>query len=367
MLVVAVVILLIVVSVRMFLRHQRFGSEPSGERLEKIQQSPNYREGKFHNLSFTPNFKEGVSGFTVMKDFFFNKSKNVKPSSPLPSIRTDLQHLDPVENVFVWFGHSSYFLQIDGKKILVDPVFSGHASPVTFTTRSFPGTNNTRVEDIPNVDYLFISHDHWDHLDYRTIIKLKDKIGKVITGLGVAAHLEKWGVDKNIIIEKDWNELVDLGEGFKVYTTASRHFSGRSFKRNITLWLSFVLITPTMKIFLGGDSGYDSHFREIGKEYGPFDLAILESGQYNEYWKYIHMMPEEVVQASIDLKADKLLPVHWSKFSLALHAWDEPINRVINEARKKGVTVVHPLIGEKVDLNNPHTSKEWWKEVSAEK
>jgi L-ascorbate metabolism protein UlaG (beta-lactamase superfamily) len=363
MLVAAIIIAVIVLSVVTFLNHERFGSAPSGERLQRVRHSPNYRDGRFHNLSFTPNFKEGVNGFKVMKDFFFNKSKRAKPATTLPNTKTDLQHLDPLENILVWFGHSSYFLQVDGKKILVDPVLSGHASPVKFTTKSFAGTDVYTPADIPFIDYLFISHDHWDHLDYRTIINLRGKIGKIITGLGVAAHLEKWGFDKEIIFEKDWNEDLDLGDSFKVRTTAARHFSGRSLKRNNTLWLSFVLFTPTMKLFLGGDSGYDSHFKEIGKQHGPFDLAILECGQYNEYWKYIHMMPEEVVQASLDLKAEKLLPVHWSKFSLSLHAWDEPIQRIVAEAKKKGVTILHPLIGEKVNLVTAHPSKEWWKEV----
>ncbi len=314
-----IVILVLIVAVILFMQQPQFGKASSGDRLERIKSSPNYRNGKFQNLSYTPDLKEGVSYYTVMKEFFFGKSKRSIPGGILPSAKTNLHALHPDKDVMVWFGHSSYFLQIDGKKILVDPVLSGSASPVKFTTRSFKGSDIFTADDIPAIDYLFITHDHWDHLDYKTIIQLKTKIKKIITGLGTGAHLERWGFDKSIIIEKDWNEEVVLDPGFTVNTTTARHFSGRGFKRNSALWMSFVLTTPGKRIFLGGDSGYDKHFKEIGNQFGPFDLAILECGQYNEYWKYIHMMPEEAVQATIDLNAKVLIPVHWSKFSLALH------------------------------------------------
>ena len=220
------------------------------------------------------------------------------------------------------------------------------------------------TDDMPEIDYLFISHDHWDHLDYETVLKLKPKIKKIITGLGTGEHLEHWGFDNDIIIEKDWNEEVVLDTGFIVNTTPARHFSGRGFKRQQALWLSFVLQTPTMRIYLGGDSGYDLHLAEIGKQFGPFDLAILECGQYNKSWKYIHMVPEELIRAGHDLKAKKIMPVHWSKFTLALHSWDEPIIRVIAEAKKKNFPIVHPMIGEEIDLKNTGNSNAWWENIN---
>ncbi|WP_018616454.1 MBL fold metallo-hydrolase [Segetibacter koreensis] len=360
---IVIVIFVLIVGVLLFMQGQQFGKAPVGERLERIRISPNFRNGKFQNLNYTPDLKEGVSYYTVMKDFFFSKSKRSIPAGILPSVKTDLLSLSPDKNVMVWFGHSSYFLQIDGKKILVDPVFSGNASPVKFTTKSFKGSDVYTTDDIPVIDYLFITHDHWDHLDYETIIKLKPKVKKVITGLGVGAHLERWGLDENIIIEKDWNEEVILDQGFIVNTTSARHFSGRGFKRNGALWMSFVLTTPTMKVFLGGDSGYDTHFKNIGETFGPFDLAILECGQYNEYWKYIHMMPEEAVQAALDLKAKVLIPVHWSKFSLALHDWDDSIKRVIRESEKRNMPLINPMIGEEVDLKATGTFTSWWEKV----
>jgi L-ascorbate metabolism protein UlaG (beta-lactamase superfamily) len=356
----ALIILLLIASAMLFIKGPRFGKIAIGKEKEKIKNSPNYRDGQFQNVHDTPNLKEGVSYLTVMRKFFFEKNKRSRPSVALPSVKTNLSALPPDKNVLVWFGHSSYFIQVDGKKILVDPVFSGNASPVKFTTKSFAGTDVYSVEDIPPIDFLFISHDHWDHLDFETITRLKPKINKIITGLGVAAHLERWDFNKDIIIERDWNEEVLLDGNFMVNITTGRHFSGRGLKRNQSLWVSFVLTTPTLKLFLGGDSGYDSHFKSIGEKFGPFDLAILECGQYNEYWKYIHMMPEETVQAALDLKAEKLMPVHWAKFSLSLHDWDDPVKRVVKESRRKNIFIITPVIGEEVNLDSYDTSTDWW-------
>jgi len=252
-------------------------------------------------------------------------------------------------------------MQLDGKRFLVDPVFSGHASPIRFTTHSFKGSDVYAPNDIPPVDFLILTHDHYDHLDYKTIVKLRPKVKRVITGLGVAAHLKRWGYEDNLIHESDWNQELRF-EQFVFQITPARHFSGRTFKRNISIWLSIVLTTPTKKIYIGADSGYDSHFKAIGDQFGPFDLAILEDGQYNQYWRHIHMMPEEVVQAAEDLNAKKLLPVHWGKFSLSLHAWDEPITRVVKEAKRRGVGVLHPMIGEALYFDKENVFTEWWKE-----
>lgn len=359
-----VIILLGVVLVMSFLQQEKFGKLSSGVRLDRIKQSPNYKDGVFQNLSFTPNLAEGVTYYAAMKDYFFNKSKRAKPASILPSIKTDLKSLDPTKDVLVWFGHSSYFIQVDGKKILVDPVFSGAASPIPPTTRSYPGSDIYTPADFPEIDYLFISHDHWDHLDYKTVMGLKPKVKKIICGLGVATHFERWGFDTNIIVEKDWYESEVLDIGFEVTATPGRHFSGRGLKPKRSLWLSYVFQTPTMKLFLGGDSGYDTHFAAIGEKFGPFDLAILECGQYNASWKNIHMMPEETVQAAIDLKAKRLLPVHWAKFTLSLHAWDDSITRATAEGLRKGLPVVHPMIGQELLLKDENTAyKRWWEEV----
>jgi L-ascorbate metabolism protein UlaG (beta-lactamase superfamily) len=347
-----------------FLKHPKFGRLPSGNRLMKIKKSSNYKNGKFQNLSFTPDLAEGETYFRVIWKFLFQKSERNKPIDRMPSQKTNLLNLGPDENILVWFGHSSYFIQIDGKRILVDPVFSGAASPVKATTKSFPGTDIYVVDDIPQIDYLFITHDHWDHLDYETITKLKPKVKTVITGLGTAQHLEYWGLDPEIIIENDWSEHIDLGDGFTVDTTPARHFAGRLFSRNKALWMSFVLQTPGKRIYLGGDSGFDTHFEAIGKEFGPFDLAILECGQYNESWKYIHLFPEELVSAAKQLNAKAVMPVHWAKFALANHAWDEPIIRVSEAAEKENLSLLTPLIGQKVNMDSPGIFKKWWTNIN---
>lgn len=356
-------ILLTIALVTIFIINQeKFGKQPSGERLNRIKKSSNFRDGQFQNLNFTPTFAEDVSKWEMIRDGIFKISKRKAPETNLPSIKTDLKNLDPIKNVLVWFGHSSYFMQIDGKRILVDPVFSGHASPFSFMVKSFKGSDVYAPEDFPAIDYLFITHDHWDHLDYQTIKRLK--IGKIITALGVGAHLERWGFQSSQIIELDWNQSIELDSGFATTATPGRHFSGRGFKRNQSIWCSFVLQTSSKKIFVGGDSGYDTHFAKISADQGPFDLALLECGQYNKSWKYIHMMPEQTVQAAIDLKAKVLMPVHWGKFALALHAWDEPIIRVTKEAHRLNVPIIHPMIGEVVDLSNLVEQGEWWKEIN---
>lgn len=362
--VLTVILLLLALATYYFINRPEFGKMPSGERLERIEKSPNYRDGKFQNLSFTPDLAEGETMLKVLKKFFFEKDKRSKPSSSLPSQKTDLFALKPEENIIVWFGHSSYFMQIDGKKFLVDPVFSGAASPIPATTRSFAGSDVYTAADFPEIDYLFISHDHWDHLDYQTVMQLKPKIKAIITGLGTGEHLEYWGFDPKIIIEKDWNETTELGNGFIVHTTPGRHFSGRSFTRNKALWMSFVLQTPSRKIFIGGDSGYDTHFAKIGADFGPFDLAIVECGQYNQSWKNIHLLPEEMITVAKDLKTKVLMPVHWGKFTLALHAWDEPISLITEAAKKENLPLITPMIGEKVNLDAPKVYESWWKNIN---
>lgn len=356
-------ILLFSLAVVLFMQHPRFGKIPNGARLERIKKSPNFKDGIFLNQNPTPQITNDAGFFSMLKNHF--SAKNKKPADDIPSVKTNLLNLPDNEDVLVWFGHSSYFMQIDGKRFLVDPVFSGHASPFSFSVKAFNGTNNYWVEDIPEIDFLVITHDHWDHLDYETILKLKPKVKKVITGLGTGAHLEYWGFEPNSVIEMDWFENYDAGNGFVFYTTPARHFSGRGFIHKKTLWVSFVLQTPSVKIFIGGDGGYDSHFAGIGEKYGEFDLVILENGQYNSSWKYIHMMPDQVLQAAKDLRAKRLFPVHSSKFALANHAWDTPLKTITTLNEKEKLNLVTPVIGEKVELKNPDQMfTKWWEKIN---
>jgi L-ascorbate metabolism protein UlaG (beta-lactamase superfamily) len=363
MVIAGIIIIVAIAGVWLFLQTPRFGALPAGASLKKIQKSSWYRNNQFVNRHTTPQLTEGANFFSIMKEFFFDKSKQKIPPAPLPSVKSNLLNLGRDKNILVWFGHSSYFMQVDGKNFLVDPVFSGNASPLRFTTNSFQGSDIYTTNDLPEIDYLILTHDHWDHLDYRTILRLRQKIKKIITGLGVGAHLERWGFDHNLITEMDWYDKYFPESGFSIYSMPARHFSGRGLKRNKSIWSSFVLTTPGKVIYIGGDSGYDDHFTEIGKQFGPFDLVILEDGQYNRNWKYIHMSPEETVRAAMDLQAKRLLPVHWAKFSLSVHSWDEPIRRIATEAALRNVKLLHPMIGETVDLDRDQVFRAWWEEI----
>ena len=359
MIITLAIILGIAIGTFLFLNTERFGKHPSAERLAKVQNSPNYREGSFQNLNDTPMLTEGVSYFKVLSNFLF--SSGPEEPSEIPSEKTDLYKLSASENVLIWMGHSSYFMQVDGVKILVDPVFGGNASPISFTTKAFKGTDVYAAEDIPEIDYLFLSHDHWDHMDYRTLKKLSPKIKKVITGLGNGAHLEHWGYDRDKIMEGDWYESFQLQDNFSVDITPTRHFSGRGLKSGQTLWASFILKTASSTIYVGGDSGYDDHFKSIGDGFGPIDLAILENGQYNRDWKYIHMMPGEHVMAAKDLNARTVFPVHSGKFTLARHEWNEPLKRITMDAEESGIRLITPKIGERVNLEDADQKfEQWW-------
>jgi L-ascorbate metabolism protein UlaG (beta-lactamase superfamily) len=263
----------------------------------------------------------------------------------------------------VWFGHSSFLISIGGKKILADPIFSERPSPVQYAgSKSYAGTLIYDTEDFPELDVVVISHDHYDHLDYNTIIRLKEKTKLFCVPLGVGEHLLHWGVEASRIREFDWWEGETVLPGIDLTATPARHFSGRGFRGNKTLWASFVLKTGGYTIFIGGDSGYDASFKEIGKQFGPFDMAMLECGQYDVQWPDIHMMPEETVQASVDLGAKAFLPIHWAKFTLALHPWKEPIQRAVKHAEKLSVQVTTPKIGEPFVLGEPYPAIRWWEE-----
>jgi L-ascorbate metabolism protein UlaG (beta-lactamase superfamily) len=355
-------VLFFVLTTSFVMIHSKFGKRPSGRRLDLIKSSPNFRDGKFQNIHYTPTLTEGYGLTSSLYEFLFKASKDSKPKTEIPSVNTDWRNIDIHEDILIWLGHSSYFIQIDGKRILVDPVLSNHASPIPWGGQPFKGTQICTAEELPAIDYVFISHDHYDHLDDATLKKILPKTSKIICGLGVGAHLESWGYPLGKIIEKDWNEKIDLGDGFIIYTTPARHFSGRSFSSNNTLWMSYVLQTPSVKLYLGGDSGYDTHFANIGSKYGPFDLVILENGQYDPAWKYIHMQPDEVWLAAEDLRAKALFHVHSSKFSLANHPWYEPLDKISNLSHKHTMPLVTPMIGEKVNLRDmDRTFCQWWK------
>ena len=321
-----------------------------------------YVDGKFHNIEEVPVSTSSESALVGFYRFLTEQVVDAVPVTNLPSLKSDLMGLNPRDNVMVWMGHSSYFIQLDGIRYLIDPVFSKNASPVPYTNVAFPGSNVYSADDIPEIDYLLITHDHWDHLDYPTISALKDKINHIVTPIGVGSYFTQWGFKPEQITEGDWYDSIATEAG-RIHLLPAQHFSGRLLKRNRTLWASFAIVSGEHKIYLGGDSGYGAHFKTIANEFGSFDIAVLETGQYNENWPFIHMMPEEVAQAANDLNAKALLPSHNSKFKLAKHAWYEPLDRITQASQRQDYRLMTPMIGETVGLeDNNQTFSQWWKQ-----
>lgn len=344
------IVIVVVLGGSLFFNQTKFGKTPKGERLERIKQSPNFYNGKFQNLNHTPQFTSDGSRFVSMLKLLFNKDKNLRPSEPLPILKPDLHQLDRKEDVMVWFGHSSCFIQVDGKRFLIDPVFID-ASPVSFFNKPFKGPDAYKPSDIPEIDYMIITHDHWDHLDYKTVMQLKDRTEKIICGLGVGEHFEYWGFDPERIIELDWNEHDVLAKDFIIHCLPARHFSGRGFKPNQSLWASFLIQTPSQRIYISGDGGYDTHFAEIGQRFYPIDLAIIENGQYNTAWKYIHLMPELMAQTARDLHAKQIMTVHHFKYALSRSPWDEPIENIKRLQTDDLLPVFNPMMGEIIPIH----------------
>ncbi len=336
---------------------------PTGLRKSRIQSSPNYREGAFQNVNPTVMMAEGASYPKLLRKFFFERLPEQEPSRVLPSVKKDLRSLPKEEPTITWFGHSSYLLTLNGKLILVDPVFSERASPFSFVgSKAFPVTHPYRMEDLPDPDLVILTHDHYDHWDNGGMRKFGPRVPLFFTSLGVGEHLEYWGIDPSRIREFDWWESATVLPGLELTATPSRHFSGRVFKRNQTLWSSFIVKTGEMKVFVGGDSGYDDMFKKIGAYAGGFDFAILECGQYDAMWPNIHMMPEQTVQAGVDVNAKLMMAVHWGKFKLANHVWTDPIERASAKAAELNMPLVTPSLGETIRLDRPTPGKAWWKE-----
>jgi len=332
----------------MFLSQESFGRLPRGERLERIKKSPNFDGKTFVNEVPTILMTGEKSTFSTWKDFIFGDGSKVQkiPDTAMTVIRTDLKALPEDRDWLVWFGHSSYIINLSGKKFLIDPIlYSG--SPVSFVNKMFKGTDVYKPKDFPEIDYLVISHDHWDHLDYEAVKELEPKVKHVILGLGVGEHFEYWGYKKEKLVELDWWENSKLDDaGFEVTATPARHFSGRDLRQNRTLWASYLVQTPKRTIWIGGDTGYGPHFARIGSMFKNIDLAILENGQYNEQWSQIHTMPEYLGKEMQELNANRYLTVHHSRFCLSKHSYTEPLENAKRAAEESGKQVLMPQMGE---------------------
>lgn len=346
-----------------FLHQPAFGAVP--EETPVFPDSFHYRNGAFYNTLPTPILSDGSSFAGALVRSLFAKKDRPVPPFPLPSIYVGLDSLEKSRDMAVWFGHSSFLVQIGGTRFLIDPVFSPYAAPVSFSTRAFPGATPYAAADMPYIDFILISHDHWDHLDYPTIMKLRHKVGHIICPLGVGAHFRRWGFAGDAIHEADWGGTLELGKNLRVHTTEARHYSGRSLIRNKTLWSGFLLEAGPKKLFYSGDGGYGPHFTALGKAFGGVDVALLDCGQYNERWRHIHMTPEEAAQAAEDIGARALLPAHVGKFSLARHSWDEPFRRIVSASRNRKFHLLTPRIGEPVYMaDSLPTFPRWWENIS---
>lgn len=331
-------------------------------RKKKIEASPHYVNGQF--VPEHPHGKIKV-GMGFWKEFLFPTPGKTIPKDAILHEKTDLKSLPSDEDVVVWMGHSSFYMQLHGKKILIDPVAAEYASPAPFVDKAMDGSNVYGPEDIPDdIDVMVLSHDHWDHLDYDFVRAVEPKVHHVVTGLGNGGYYEKWGYPLSKIHEEDWWTPVKIDEDLTVWFLPSRHFSGRMLHRNQTLYGSFAFITPGKKVYYTGDGGYDDRFEKIGEKFGGFDLALIEGGQYNKSWPTVHMMPEESAKAGEDLRAAAVIPCHNGKYPLSDHSWKEPYERITAAAEGKPYTLLTPEIGEKVDIGKPDPNlHHWWEEM----
>lgn len=343
-----------------------FGARASGERLARVQASPEFRDGHFVNA--TPETPTGfATTLGYLKDQVAGNEVRVPPA-PIPVVAVDPAALaaPPASTGLraFWIGHASAWIEIDGLRLLIDPVFSDHASPFAIGPKRFHPPP-IALANLPKIDAVLISHDHYDHLDMATVQHLAARGTAFFVPLGVGAHLEAWGVPSAQIRELDWWQAQTLG-GVKIVCTPTRHYSGRGLgDRKATLWSSWSVLGPAHRFYYSGDTGYSNHFREIGERFGPFDLAFVKIGAYGPgaAWTDIHMTPEDAVHASREVGAKRMFPVHWSTFNLAFHAWDEPIRRAAAAAKAQQVDLVTPRIGEMVVAGQPFASTAWWEDA----
>jgi L-ascorbate metabolism protein UlaG (beta-lactamase superfamily) len=340
-----------------------FGAAPNEEKVASFSSTENYKEGVFVNASQTD--VDGKIDFGRLLSEWFKEGNKVPTwSLPVQKItpETIARTSDSITKA-TWFGHSAILLEMDGKKLFLDPMLGSVPAPHPWLAgHRFNDTLPLALEDIPFMDAVLISHDHYDHLDYTSISQMKNNVGHFFVPLGVGSHLEAWGIPISQITELDWWQSINF-QGLQLTATPSRHFSGRGITdRFKTQWASWVIKGRSESIYFSGDSGYDDHFKEIGEKFGPFDLAIMECGQYDPQWPLIHMMPEETVKGALDLKAMITLPIHWGSFNLSLHSWEDPIERVTKAAKTKGVQLATPVIGEQIVIGQKIPQSEWWKQ-----
>lgn len=356
-------VVLLAIAILIFtLTYPTFGSSPSDEQEAFFETFDNYEDGKFVNL---PSKKPDVDIDILAKPEESDEAdKEMNPGDQLPVTDIDWEKIGGEEDSLTWLGHSAFILSLDGNKILIDPMLGPVASPVSFAgPKRYGGDLLHLVDEMPAIDAVFITHDHYDHLDYESIKKLDDKVAQFFVPYGVGSHLTGWGVEEDKITEMNWWDETEY-QGLTVAMAPSKHFSGRGILgHGSTLWGGWIILGDETRFYTSGDGGYDAHFKEIGEKYGPFDIALIEGAQYDERWPESHMIPEESVQASIDVQAEEMMLMHWAGFTLARHSWTEPIERAIKAAEQQDVDLIAPQIGETVPLgkSSPLPVSTWWR------
>lgn len=362
-------IFLLIVIITLFINlNPAFGKNPDAVQKEKFKEYENYVQGKFIN-EIPTRFVINSFDTEEKNDKNSREADDKNPQLPIITSDFDWKTIKNEKNSMTWLGHSSYLLSIDNKKLLIDPMLSSIVSPVSFIgVKRYEYSEGLNIEDfinnMPIINAVFITHDHYDHLDYQSIVKLDDKAEHFFVPLGIGASLIDWGVSEEKITELNWWDEVEF-QGLTAVLTPARHYSGRGImNRNSTLWGGWAVCGEDVRVFNSGDSGYGPHLKEIGNKYGPFDVTFIDGGQYDRRWPDIHMLPEQSVQANIDLKGKNMMLAHWGSFSLANHSWKEPIDRAVKEAEKQGVNIVYPLLGETLLISEKmEVNKFFWWEI----
>jgi len=343
---------------------KQFGGKVTKALKERYAKSQNWDGSKFVNLEVTTM---NLSFQNIPKLLYKQlcQREGREPKSPLPVLPFDKEaFLAPSEKAkFIWYGHSALLVRIHNKTLLIDPMLGPNASPIApFATKRFSENTLDLIDQFPSIDAVLFSHDHYDHIDLDSLKRLLPKTSQYFVALGVGRHLIHWGVKPEQITEFDWWDLLDY-EGIRITFTPSRHFSGRGLSdRAKSLWGGWVFKTESENLYISGDGGYGQHFKEIGERLGPFDLGIMECGQYNEHWHQIHMYPEESVQAAIDAKVSKIMAEHWAGFSLSLHTWKEPIQRFTAAAKQSGIAEIQPAPGQIFSSDSTQNCPGWWED-----
>jgi L-ascorbate metabolism protein UlaG (beta-lactamase superfamily) len=345
-----------------------FGANPQGLRLERMKASPRYLDGAFVNTTrVAQGLKKGTATPTIAE--FLCGGQRRTPRAPLPSQSPLSSWHRPPESGLraTWLGHSTVLLELDGARVLTDPVWGERASPVSFAGPKRFQPVPIAISELPELDAVIVSHDHYDHLDYPSILELKKRNVPFFTSLGVGAHLQAWGVPPERITELDWWEQADVpGTGIAISAAPSQHFSGRGLgSRNATLWSSMVVRGPEHCVFFSGDTGLTPEYSEIARRFGRFDLVMLEVGAFHESWGDIHLGPAQALDALRLLGGGRLLPVHWGTFNLAIHAWDEPAETLLRLGPERGAELLMPMLGEPVEPARAAPVEPWWRAVTA--